>query len=162
MYRFRNSVLEVFLVHPGGPFWAAKDEGAWSIPKGLIEPDEDNFAAAKREFEEETSIPSSEPFLGLGEIRQKSGKHIFAWAFEHSGDAPAIKSNSFSMEWPPRSGLKKDFPEIDRGEFFALPEARRKINQSQAEFLDRLETEVSQRSHFRREREDDLENGNVE
>jgi predicted NUDIX family NTP pyrophosphohydrolase len=143
MYRFRDSVLEVFLVHPGGPFWAAKDEGAWSIPKGLIEPGEDNFAAAKREFEEETSIPSSEPFLGLGEIRQKSGKRILAWAFERSGEAPSIKSNSFTIEWPPRSGLKMEYPEIDKGEFFALPEARRKINQAQAAFLDRLEIEVT-------------------
>jgi predicted NUDIX family NTP pyrophosphohydrolase len=151
MYRFRDSVLEVFLVHPGGPFWAAKDEGAWSIPKGLIDPGEADFAAAKREFEEETSIPSSEPFLGLGEIRQKSGKRILAWAFERRGDAPPVKSNLFSMEWPPRSGLQKDFPEVDKGEFFALPEARRKINQSQAEFLDRLETEVTQRRRARRE-----------
>jgi predicted NUDIX family NTP pyrophosphohydrolase len=153
MYRFpprqgtfrQDSVLEVFLVHPGGPFWAAKDENAWSIPKGLIEPGEDDLAAAKREFEEETSIPSSEPFLSLGEVRQKSGKRILAWAFERKGDAPAVKSNLFSMEWPPRSGLKKDFPEIDKGEFFALPVARKKINQSQAEFLDRLEAEVSER-----------------
>ena len=145
MYRFRDSVLEVFLVHPGGPFWAAKDEGAWSIPKGLIEPGEDALAAAKREFQEETSILSSEPFLGLGEIRQKSGKRILAWAFERRGDAPSVKSNLFTMEWPPRSGLKKDFPEIDKGEFFALSEARRKINRSQGEFLDRLETEVKQR-----------------
>jgi predicted NUDIX family NTP pyrophosphohydrolase len=143
MYRFRDSVLEVFLVHPGGPFWAAKDEGAWSIPKGLIDPGEDSFAAAKREFEEETSIPYSEPFLVLGEIRLKSGKRILAWAFERRGDAPSVKSNLFTIEWPPRSGLKKDFPEIDKGEFFALPVARRKINQSQAEFLDRLETEVT-------------------
>jgi predicted NUDIX family NTP pyrophosphohydrolase len=152
MYRFRDSVLEVFLVHPGGPLWAAKDEGAWSIPKGLIDPGEDNFAAAKREFEEETSIPSAEPFLGLGEIRQKSGKRISAWAFERRGDAPAVKSNLFTMEWPPRSGLKKDFPEIDKGEFFALPEARRKINQSQAEFLDRLEAKLNQRLRGSKER----------
>jgi predicted NUDIX family NTP pyrophosphohydrolase len=145
MYRFRDSLLEVFLVHPGGPFWAAKDEGAWSIPKGLIDSGEDHFAAARREFEEETSISSSAPFLVLGEVRQKSGKRILAWAFERNGDAPSVKSNLFSMEWPPRSGLKKDFPEVDRGEFFTLPEARSKINQSQAEFLDRLETEVTQR-----------------
>jgi predicted NUDIX family NTP pyrophosphohydrolase len=143
MYRFRGSVLEVFLVHPGGPLWAAKDDQAWSIPKGLIDPGEDNFAAAKREFEEETSIPSSGPFVGLGEIRQKSGKRIFAWAFERSGDPPCVKSNLFSMEWPPHSGLKKDFPEIDKGEFFSLADARRKINHAQAEFLDRLETLVT-------------------
>jgi predicted NUDIX family NTP pyrophosphohydrolase len=145
MYRFHGSVLEVFLVHPGGPFWAAKDEGAWSIPKGLIEPGEDHFAAAKREFEEETSIPASEPFLDLGEIRQKSGKRILAWAFEWRGEAPPVKSNLFTIEWPPRSGLKNDFPEIDKGGFFALPEARRKINKSQGEFLDRLETKLARR-----------------
>jgi predicted NUDIX family NTP pyrophosphohydrolase len=146
MYRFRESVLEVFLVHPGGPYWAAKDQGAWSIPKGLIGPGEDNFAAAKREFEEETSIPSSAPFIGLGEIRQKSGKRIFAWAFERSGDAPPVRSNLFSLEWPPHSGQKKDFPEIDKGEFFSIPDARKKINRSQAEFLVRLEALVAHRT----------------
>ena len=143
MYRFQKSLLEVFLVHPGGPFWAGKDDGAWSIPKGLIEPGEDNLAAAKREFEEETSIPSAGPFIGLGEIRQKSGKRIVAWAFERIGEAPSVKSNLFTVEWPPRSGLKKEFPEIDRGEFLSLPDARRKINGSQAEFLLRLENLVA-------------------
>lgn len=143
MYRYSGSILEVFLVHPGGPFWAKKDEGAWTIPKGLIAPGEDNLAAAKREFEEETSIASSEPFIGLGEVRQKSGKRIFAWAFRGSGDAPSVKSNLFSLEWPPHSGRKMDFPEIDKGEFFSLPAARKKINPSQTEFLDRLETRLS-------------------
>jgi len=138
MYRYAGSVLEVFLVHPGGPFWVGKDEGSWSIPKGLIDPGEDNLEAAKREFEEETSIPSSAPYISLGEIRQKSGKRIFAWAFQHSGGIPCVKSNLFTLEWPPRSGLKRDFPEIDKGEFFSLPDARRKINRSQAELLDRL------------------------
>jgi len=140
MYRYAASVLEVFLVHPGGPFWAGKEEGAWSIPKGLVDPGEDNLEAAKREFEEETSIPSSGPFIGLGEIRQKSGKRIFAWAFQRSAELPSMKSNLFTMEWPPHSGLQRDFPEIDKGEFFSLPDARRKINQSQSEFLDRLES----------------------
>ncbi len=138
MYRYAGSVLEVFLVHPGGPFWVGKDEGSWSIPKGLIDPGEENLEAAKREFEEETSIPSSAPYIGLGEIRQKSGKLIFAWAFQRSGVLPGVKSNHFTLEWPPRSGVKRDFPEIDKGEFFSLPDARRKINRSQAEFLDRL------------------------
>ena len=140
MYRYAQSTLEVFLVHPGGPFWAGKDKGAWSIPKGLIGPGEDSLEAAKREFEEETSIAPSEPFICLGEIRQKSGKRIFAWAFHGRADLPLVKSNLFTMEWPPHSGVKKDFPEIDKGEFFSLPEARRKINQSQVQFLDRLES----------------------
>jgi predicted NUDIX family NTP pyrophosphohydrolase len=140
MYRYAGSNLEVFLVHPGGPFWAGKEEGAWSIPKGLVNPEEDNLEAAKREFAEETSIPSAGPFLSLGEIRQKSGKRILAWAFERSGEIPSLKSNLFTLEWPPHSGLKKDFPEIDKGEFFSLADARRKINRSQVEFLDRLES----------------------
>jgi predicted NUDIX family NTP pyrophosphohydrolase len=139
MYRYVSSLLEVFLVHPGGPFWAGKDEGAWSIPKGLVDPGEEHLEAARREFEEETSISSSEPFFGLGEIRQKSGKRIIAWAFQRSADVPCVKSNLFTLEWPPHSGLKRDFPEIDKGEFFSLPDARRKINRFQAEFLDRLE-----------------------
>lgn len=143
MYRYSESILEVFLLHPGGPFWAGKDKGAWTIPKGLIDPGEDHLAAAKREFEEETSISCSEPFIGLGEVRLKSGKRIFAWAFRGSGDTPCVKSNLLSLEWPPRSGRKTDFPEIDEGQFFSLPIARKKINASQKEFLDRLETELA-------------------
>jgi predicted NUDIX family NTP pyrophosphohydrolase len=138
MYRKSRSVLEVFLVHPGGPFWTKKDLGAWSIPKGIIAEGEDQLEAAKREFGEETSIVPSEPFIYLGEIRQKSGKHVYAWAFERNGDPPEIKSNTFTIEWPPRSGRIAVFPEIDRGQFFALSEARRKINQHQVEFLNRL------------------------
>ena len=143
MYRYSRLVLEVFLVHPGGPFWAGKDEGAWSIPKGVVDPGEDYLAAAKREFEEETSIPPSEPFIGLGEVRQKSGKRIFVWAFQRSGATPGVKSNLFTLEWPPHSGLRKTFPEVDKGEFFSLPDALQKINRSQAEFLVRLETELA-------------------
>jgi predicted NUDIX family NTP pyrophosphohydrolase len=143
MYRYSRSVLEVFLVHPGGPFWAGKEEGAWSIPKGVVDPGEDYLAAAKREFEEETSIAPSEPFIGLGEVRQKSGKRVFVWAFQRSGAPPGVKSNLFTMEWPPHSGLQKDFPEIDKGEFFSLPDALLKINRAQAEFLVRLETELA-------------------
>jgi predicted NUDIX family NTP pyrophosphohydrolase len=140
MYRYTAGVLEVFLVHPGGPFWATKDEGSWSIPKGLIDPGEDPLEAAKREFEEETSILSTEPFVDLGEIRNKAGKRICGWAFQGSAGSPSVKSNLFTLEWPPHSGLKKDFPEIDKGAFFSLQEARRKINRAQAEFLNRLET----------------------
>ena len=139
---YRNSVdnLEVFLVHPGGPLWARKDEGAWSIPKGLINEGEDKLEAAKREFREETSIFPAEPFVFLGEIRQKSGKRIYAWAFERNSDLPRINSNTFTLEWPPNSGRMREFPEIDKGEFFSVPAARRKINQGQADFLDRLLT----------------------
>ena len=143
MYRKSGSVLEVFLVHPGGPFGAKRDQGAWSIPKGLIGEGEDKLEAAKREFAEETSIvpsePPSEPFIYLGEIRQKSGKHVYGWAFEGNCDSSQVKSNTFTLEWPPKSGQMKEFPEIDKGEFFSLSDALRKINQNQAEFLDRLE-----------------------
>jgi predicted NUDIX family NTP pyrophosphohydrolase len=139
MCRYEASDLEVFLVHPGGPFWIGKDEGAWSIPKGLIEPGENYLTTAKREFEEETSIVPSGPFIDLGEIRLKSGKRIVAWAFQGGAELPVVKSNLFTLEWPPRSGQMRDFPEIDRGEFFSLSSARRKINRSQAEFLDRLD-----------------------
>src|ERR1700687_5515408 len=111
MYRKSGSVLEVFLVHPGGPFGAKRDQGAWSVPKGLIGEGEDILEAAKREFAEETSILPSEPFIYLGEIRQKSGKYVYAWAFERNGDPPQIKSNTFTIEWPPRSGRITEFPE---------------------------------------------------
>ncbi len=139
MYRNTGPIVEVFLVHPGGPFWAKKDEGAWSIPKGLVDPGESNLDAARREFEEETSIRSLGPFIDLGEIRQKSGKRILAWAFQRSGSLPSVKSNLFALEWPPRSGRQTDFPEIDKWEFFSMAEARKKINRSQVEFLRRLE-----------------------
>jgi predicted NUDIX family NTP pyrophosphohydrolase len=139
MYRKSGSVLEVFLVHPGGPFGAKRDQGAWSIPKGLIGEGEDKLEAAKREFAEETSILPSEPFIYLGEIRQKSGKHVYGWAFEGNCDSSQVKSNTFTLEWPPTSGQMKEFPEIDKGEFFFLSDALRKINKNQAEFLDRLE-----------------------
>lgn len=145
MYRKSGSSLEVFLVHPGGPFWAKKDEGAWSIPKGLVEKGEDKLGAAKREFAEETSVVPSGPFIELGEIRQKSGKQVYAWAFEGNCDPPSIKSNTFSLEWPPKSGRMSEFPEIDRGKFFAVAEARRKINPQQAEFVNRLEDRLEKR-----------------
>jgi predicted NUDIX family NTP pyrophosphohydrolase len=142
MYRKSGSGLEVFLVHPGGPFWARKDDGAWSIPKGIITEGEDKLEAAKREFAEETSISPSEPYTYLGEVRQKSGKGVYAWAFERNADPPQIKSNTFTIEWPPRSGRMNEFPEIDQGKFFTLPEAHQKINQYQEEFLNRLESSL--------------------
>jgi predicted NUDIX family NTP pyrophosphohydrolase len=138
MYRRSGKLLEVFLVHPGGPFWAKKDIGAWSIPKGIAAEGENMLEAAKREFTEETSISPSEPFIDLGEIRQKSGKRVHAWAFERDGDLPQLKSNMFRIEWPPRSGRMNEFPEIDQGRFFPITEAHQKIHQQQAELLNRL------------------------
>ena len=142
MYRRgARGALEVYLAHPGGPFFKNKDEGAWTIPKGEIPTGEEPLAAALREFEEETGlrISASSAFHDLGSIRQKGGKTVRAWAVE--GDCPAghcVKSNSFEMEWPPRSGRLQSFPEIDRAEFFPLESARQKINAAQIPFLDRL------------------------
>ena len=138
MYRGSASILEVFLVHPGGPFWAKKDNGAWSVPKGLVEEGEDRLAAAKREFVEETSIVPVEPFISLGETRAKSGKSVFVWAFMGTCDLPNIVSNTFSLEWPPKSGQMREFPEVDKGQYFRLPDAQCKITKSQAELLERL------------------------
>jgi len=118
MYRHRGGILQVFLVHPGGPYWAKKDLGSWSIPKGEFTPDEDPLEAAKREFEEETGFSASGPFSPLTPIKQPSGKIVQAWAFEGDGDPSAIKSNTFSMEWPPRSGKYQEFPEVDRAGWF--------------------------------------------
>ncbi|HSS69605.1 MAG TPA: NUDIX domain-containing protein, partial [Casimicrobiaceae bacterium] len=115
LYRFRNGTLEVFLIHPGGPYWHGKDAGAWSIPKGELEEGDDELAAAQREFEEETGSRVSGAFLPLEPLRLKSGKIIHAWAVRGDIDASAIRSNAFSMEWPPRSGRQQEFPEVDRG-----------------------------------------------
>jgi predicted NUDIX family NTP pyrophosphohydrolase len=141
LYRRVSGATEVFLVHPGGPFWAKKDEGSWSIPKGEIEAGEDKLAAAKREFQEETGIApaSNGPFQLLKPIQQKGGKIVHAWAVEWDVDAAAIKSNTFSMEWPPRSGKLREFPEIDRAAWFEIAEAKRKILKSQLGLLDQLE-----------------------
>lgn len=139
MYRWSDGDLEVFLVHPGGPFWAKRDEGSWSIPKGIVGEAEDKLAAARREFAEETSILPSGPWIDLGAIRQKAGKTVYGWAFEGNCDSSRVKSNTFTLEWPPKSGRMQQFPEIDKGAFFSLPDARRKINPNQAEFLRRLE-----------------------
>jgi predicted NUDIX family NTP pyrophosphohydrolase len=139
MFRQARGALEVLLVHPGGPFWAKKDAGAWFLPKGEIAPGEDPLAAAKREFEEETSFASCEPYLPLGEVRQKSGKVVSVWAFEGTCDAANLKSNTFEMEWPPRSGKHQMFPEVDRGAFFTAVVAREKMAPTEVEFLTRLE-----------------------
>lgn len=138
MYRRRAGRAEVFLVHPGGPFWARKDQGAWSIPKGEFT-DETPLDAAKREFEEETGLPARGDFHPLEPIRQAGGKIVHAWAVEGDCDAEAIKSNSFTMEYPPRSGRFRTFPEIDRAAWFPLPQAREKILKSQHPLLDQLE-----------------------
>jgi predicted NUDIX family NTP pyrophosphohydrolase len=143
MYRRRGSTLEVLLVHPGGPLWARKDLGAWSIPKGEYSPDEAPLDAALREFEEETSFRVEGDFMELPEIRQKGGKLIKAWAVE--GDlAPAdVRSNTFRMEWPPHSGRQGEFPEVDRAGWFPMETARVKILKSQEPLLDHLETVLS-------------------
>jgi predicted NUDIX family NTP pyrophosphohydrolase len=138
MFRRRAHDLEVLLVHPGGPFWAAKDLGAWSLPKGEHLAGEEPLAAARREFHEETGLIPREPFLPLGEVRQPGGKLVTAWAFEGDCDCTAIKSELFSMEWPPKSGKLREFPEVDRAEWFSLPAAREKLVKGQAVFLDHL------------------------
>ena len=139
MYRIRAERPEVMLVHPGGPFFEGKNEGAWTIPKGVIEEGEDDLAAARREFEEETGLRPAGPFLPLGSITQKGGKVVHAWAFEGDAEPAAIRSNSFRMEWPPRSGKQVDFAEIDRAGFFGIEEAKRKLNPAQIPLLDALE-----------------------
>lgn len=136
MYRLRDGVLEVFLVHPGGPFWAKKDLGAWSIPKGEYPPEEDALAAAQREFAEETGCAIQGDFLPLTPLKQPSGKVIAAWVFQGDCDPAALKSNTFTLEWPPRSGRQQEFPEVDRAAWFNLEEAREKIIQGQVGFLE--------------------------
>jgi predicted NUDIX family NTP pyrophosphohydrolase len=139
MYRRRDSTLEVFLVHPGGPFWAKKDAGAWSVPKGEIDPAEDPLAAARREFAEETGLAVEGRFQPLAPVTQAGGKIVQAWAVEGDLDPTALQSNSFSIEWPPRSGRQATFPEVDRAAWFPLEIARQKINPAQAALLDELE-----------------------
>jgi predicted NUDIX family NTP pyrophosphohydrolase len=143
MYRIRDDELELFLAHMGGPYFKNKDNGYWTIPKGLIENNEPIKEAAKREFQEETGIVSEEPMIDLGEIKQKGGKIVYAWAFDYNGPPEIeIKSNSFEIEWPPKSGMKKTFPEIDNAQFFKEEEARRKINPAQLPFIDRLKEQL--------------------
>jgi predicted NUDIX family NTP pyrophosphohydrolase len=142
LYRRRDG-LEVFLVHPGGPFFRNKDEGAWTLPKGEVEEGDEPLATAFREFREETGFepPPGEP-LPLGEIRQKGGKRVLAWAVEGDCDPDRIRSNSFEMEWPMHSGRKERFPEVDRAGFFSSEAARRKLNPAQVELVARLEAEL--------------------
>lgn len=144
MYVRDADSVRVLLAHPGGPYWRAKDLGAWSAPKGLAEDGEDLLAAARREFHEETGLPSHPPFLALAPLRQSSGKLVYCWAFEGEADLSGFKSSTFEMEWPPRSGRMQSFPEVDRIELFTFSEARRRIIAGQAGFLSELETHLSQ------------------
>ncbi len=138
LYRMLKNELEILLVHPGGPFWKNKDEGAWSIPKGEFTNEEDPLAAAKREFEEETGMHCNGDLMALSPVRLKSGKRVHAWALEQDINAAAVKSNHFEMEWPPKSGKKQRFPEIDRAAWFTTAEATRKINPAQSAWIHEL------------------------
>jgi predicted NUDIX family NTP pyrophosphohydrolase len=138
LYRRRQGNLEVLLVHPGGPFWAHKDAGAWSIPKGEHGPEEDPLAAARREFTEETGFTAAGPFFPLTPLKQKSGKVVQAYACEGEADPGGLTSNTFPLEWPPHSGKTKEFPEVDRAAWFSLEEAAEKIHPGQAGFLQEL------------------------
>lgn len=139
MYRRRGGVLEVLLVHPGGPFWSKKDLGAWSLPKGEMTAGEDPLTVAQREFEEETGFRAEGSVVDLGSIRQKGGKTVRAWAVAGDLDPAAIRSNTFTMEYPPRSGRMREFPEVDRAAFFGIDEAKTRINPAQVPLLERLE-----------------------
>ena len=142
LYRRKGDVLRVFLVHPGGPFFANKDAGAWSVPKGELDEGEDALAAARREFEEETGCRLEGLFTPLSPIKQKGGKIVLAWAAEGDCDADAIRSNTFALEWPPKSGSVRDFPEADRAGWFTVDEAKKKINFAQAALLEELVSKI--------------------
>lgn len=138
LFRFNNAALEVLLVHPGGPYWVDKDAGAWSIPKGEYSEGEDALTAAKREFAEETGVKVEGEFLPLGDVKQAGGKIVQAWALEGDLDPSLIRSNTFTLEWPPRSGSVREFPEVDSARWFLIPVARQKLLFGQREFLARL------------------------
>lgn len=138
MYRRSGGAVEVLLVHPGGPFWMKKDAGAWSIPKGEYADGEEPLAAATREFHEETGLVAAGPYMPLTPVRQQGGKVVQAWAFEGDCHVESLRSATFSLEWPPRSGRHQEFPEVDRAGWFGLEEAKRKILPGQAALLDEL------------------------
>jgi len=143
LYRRSPGGVEVFLAHPGGPFWKGRDAGAWTIPKGIAEPGEDLLAAACREFEEETGLRPEGPFTPLGAIRQKAGKVVHAWAWEGDADPERVTSNTMTAEWPRGSGRSLTFPEVDRCAWFSPEQAREKMNPAQSELLDRLEASIN-------------------
>ncbi|MDP9337922.1 MAG: NUDIX domain-containing protein [Acidobacteriota bacterium] len=147
MYRKREGQVQVLLVHPGGPLWKNKDGGAWFVPKGEINPGEQELAAAQREFQEETGLVATGEFLSLGTVKHKSGKKVAAWAFEGDCDPAAIKSNTFEMEWPPKSGKMARFPEIDRADFFTLEGAQEKMHVAEFEFVTRLAEQLSRKAY---------------
>jgi predicted NUDIX family NTP pyrophosphohydrolase len=142
MYRRRGGRLEVLLAHPGGPYWAKKDAGAWGIPKGVVEPGEDTLAAARREFREEMGFEAEGEVQALEALRQPSGKLVHAWIVEGDCDASQLRSNEFELEWPPKSGIVKRYPEIDRAAWFPLDEARERMLAGQRPFLDQLQALV--------------------
>jgi predicted NUDIX family NTP pyrophosphohydrolase len=142
LFRETTIGLEVLLAHPGGPFWAKKDDGSWSIPKGEFGDSEEPLAAAKREFEEEMGVPPAGDFIPLESLKQPSGKLVFAWALRSDFDPSRLKSNMFSMEWPPGSGRQQEFPEVDKAAWFGVEAARLKISKGQAGFLDQLLVKV--------------------
>lgn len=138
MYRRITDELEIFLVHPGGPIWANKDKGVWTVPKGEYEADENPLVAARREFEEETGFQAAGPFFELGTVKQKSGKLVTAWAFEGDCDPSKLTSNTCEIEWPPRSGRRLEIPEVDRGRWFTIEEVRKSIREEQRPLVDNL------------------------
>ena len=142
IYRHKAGMLEIFLVHPGGPFWSKKDAGVWSIPKGEFEEEEDPIEAALREFTEETGVKITGDLIALDALRQPGGKTVYAWAIAGNFDPAVIKSNTFSMEWPPKSGRVKEFPEVDRAGWFSIEEAMIKILKGQQGFIIQLEEKL--------------------
>lgn len=142
LYKIRDGVLRVFLVHPGGPYFAKKDAGAWSIPKGEIDEGEDSLAAARREFEEETGCGPEGDFVSLAPVTQKSGKVVLGWAVEGDCDPASIRSNTFTLVWPPKSGVMREFPEVDRAAWFTVEEAKRKINPAQVALVEELAAKI--------------------
>ena len=143
LFRKKDQQIEFFLVHPGGPFWKKKDLGAWTIPKGEFTNNEEPLAAAKREFWEETGVELVGTFVALKPVKQKAGKRIYAWAMEGNIDVLTIRSNYFSMEWPPKSGKTQQFPEVDKAQWFEADEAKQKINPAQVSFIEELENKFA-------------------
>ena len=143
MYRLQHGQLQVLLVHPGGPFFRNKDDGAWTIPKGEVQPGEELLATARREFAEELGIAPTGEFIALTAVKQKGGKTVHCWAFAGDLDPASIVSNTFQLEWPPKSGRMMDFPEVDRAEWFTATDAMQKINAAQTAFITELQTKLS-------------------